>query len=85
MSDALGTPLLEALLDFVGSEQHHPAQPAALRPGRRDPILMLQHMVWHEGYHHGQIKLALKVAGRPLTDTRVGRGTWGIWMRKQNG
>ena len=24
------------------------------------PILMLQHMVWHEGYHHGQIKLALK-------------------------
>ena len=28
------------------------------------PILMLQHMVWHEGYHHGQIKLALKLAGR---------------------
>ena len=27
------------------------------------PILMLQHMIWHEGYHHGQIKLALKVAG----------------------
>ena len=24
------------------------------------PILMLQHMIWHEGYHHGQIKLALK-------------------------
>ena len=22
------------------------------------PILLLQHMVWHEGYHHGQIKLA---------------------------
>ena len=49
------------------------------------PILMLQHMVWHEGYHHGQIKLALKVAGRPLADKQVGRGTWGIWMRKQNG
>ena len=28
------------------------------------PILLLQHMVWHEGYHHGQMKLALKVAGR---------------------
>lgn len=49
------------------------------------PILMLQHMVWHEGYHHGQIKLALKLAGRTLTDKQVGRGTWGIWMRKQNG
>jgi uncharacterized damage-inducible protein DinB len=23
------------------------------------PILFLQHMIWHEGYHHGQIKLAL--------------------------
>ena len=49
------------------------------------PILMLQHMVWHEGYHHGQIKLALKVAGRSLPDKQVGRGTWGIWMRKENG
>jgi hypothetical protein len=32
------------------------------------PILLLQHMLWHEGYHHGQMKLALKLAGRPLTD-----------------
>jgi hypothetical protein len=23
------------------------------------PILLLQHMLWHEGYHHGQMKLAL--------------------------
>src|SRR5256885_2824878 len=30
------------------------------------PILLLQHMLWHEGYHHGQIKLALKASGRPL-------------------
>jgi uncharacterized damage-inducible protein DinB len=28
------------------------------------PILLLQHMLWHEGYHHGQMKLALKVADR---------------------
>jgi len=27
------------------------------------PILMLQHLIWHDGYHHGQIKLALKLAG----------------------
>ena len=25
------------------------------------PILLLQHMIWHEGYHHGQIKLVLQV------------------------
>lgn len=47
------------------------------------PILMLQHMLWHEGYHHGQIKLALKLAGRPMTDKELGPLTWGVWMRKK--
>ncbi len=47
------------------------------------PILFLQHMIWHEGYHHGQIKLALKLAGRPITDREAGPGTWGVWMRKK--
>ena len=28
------------------------------------PILLLRHMLCHEGYHHSQIKLALKLAGR---------------------
>lgn len=46
------------------------------------PILLLQHMLWHEGYHHGQIKLALKVAGRPLTNDEAGPVTWAVWMRK---
>jgi uncharacterized damage-inducible protein DinB len=47
------------------------------------PILLLQHMIWHEGYHHGQIKLALKLAGRPITNKEAGPLTWGIWMRKK--
>ncbi len=47
------------------------------------PILLLQHMLWHEGYHHGQIKLALKVAGLPLTDDEAGPVTWDVWMRKK--
>ena len=46
------------------------------------PILLLQHMLWHEGYHHGQMKLALKVAGRPLADEEAGPVTWDVWMRK---
>ncbi len=37
------------------------------------PILMLQHLIWHEGYHQGQIKLALKIAGRPSTMKRLAR------------
>ena len=47
------------------------------------PILLLQHMIWHEGYHHGQIKLALKATGNSLTDEEVGPVTWGVWMDKK--
>jgi uncharacterized damage-inducible protein DinB len=47
------------------------------------PILLLQHMIWHEGYHHGQIKLALKLAGRAMTNAEAGPLTWGVWMRKK--
>ena len=46
------------------------------------PLLMLQHMIWHEGYHHGQIKLALKAAGRPFDDEEIGQITWDVWMEK---
>jgi uncharacterized damage-inducible protein DinB len=49
------------------------------------PILMLQHMIWHEGYHHGQIKLALKAAGRPFDDEEIGPVTWDVWMEKSKG
>ena len=46
------------------------------------PILLLQHMIWHEGYHHGQIKLALKLAGHPITNKEAGPVTWRVWMNK---
>ena len=47
------------------------------------PILLLQHMIWHEGYHHGQIKLALTLAGLPMTDEEAGPVTWDVWMNKK--
>lgn len=46
------------------------------------PILLFQHMIWHEGYHHGQIKLALKIAGLALEDEVAGDVTWDVWMGK---
>ena len=46
------------------------------------PVLMLQHLIWHEGYHHGQIKLALKKAGLAISDEAASPGTWGVWMNK---
>ena len=49
------------------------------------PLLLLQHLIWHEGYHHGQIKLALQAAGTPLPDDVAGPVTWGVWMRRSQG
>jgi uncharacterized damage-inducible protein DinB len=46
------------------------------------PILFLQHMIWHEGYHHGQIKLALKLTGNTISDEKAGPLTWRVWMKK---
>jgi len=46
------------------------------------PILLLQHMIWHEGYHHGQIKLTLKLSGHPMSNEEAGPLTWRVWMNK---
>jgi uncharacterized damage-inducible protein DinB len=46
------------------------------------PLLYLQHMIWHEGYHHGQIKLALKASGQPFDDRKIGPLTWGVFLNK---
>ena len=48
------------------------------------PILFIQQMIWHEGYHHGQIKLTLKLRGYPLTDDVAGPISWRVWMQKRN-
>jgi uncharacterized damage-inducible protein DinB len=53
----------------------------AASPGYDHPILLLQHMIWHEGYHVGQMKLALKITGRPMTNKEAGAVTWSVWWR----
>ena len=47
------------------------------------PILLLQHMLWHEGYHVGQMKLALKLTGRAMSDREAGPVTWDLWRRQK--
>jgi uncharacterized damage-inducible protein DinB len=47
------------------------------------PILLIQLLIFHEGYHHGQIKLALKMADCPVTDDDAGPVTWDVWRRKK--
>lgn len=43
------------------------------------PVLLLQHMLWHEGYHVGQIKLALKAMGYVMSEEEEERAIWSVW------
>lgn len=47
------------------------------------PALLLELLLWHEGYHHGQIKLALKLTGLPLPDDVAGPLTWDVWRGRK--
>ena len=46
------------------------------------PLLLIQLLLWHEGYHHGQIKLALKLAGQPIGNDDAGPITWDVWRKR---
>lgn len=46
------------------------------------PMFAIQHLIWHEGYHHGQIKLALKLNGISIDDDVAGPASWDTLMDK---
>lgn len=46
------------------------------------PVHLIQFLIFHEGYHHGQIKLALKVSGSPMSDDVAGPVTWQCWRMR---
>ncbi len=46
------------------------------------PIQLLQFLIFHDGYHHGQIKLALKAAGSPIADEDAGPLIWDVWRAR---
>lgn len=48
------------------------------------PIHFISFLIFHEGYHHGQIKTALKVAGRPIPDEVAGPLTWDVWRSRSD-
>lgn len=48
------------------------------------PVHLLAFLIFHEGYHHGQIKLALKIAGTPLEDAVAGPLVWGLWRARRS-
>lgn len=55
-------------------------QPMQSEHARYDhPVLFLQHMLWHEGYHVGQIKLALKRMGYVMPEALEEQAIWSLW------
>jgi uncharacterized damage-inducible protein DinB len=47
--------------------------------GYDHPLLFLQHMVWHEGYHFGLLALVLRANGREPTEEWEEANVWGLW------
>ena len=47
--------------------------------GYDHPVMFLQHMVWHEGWHVGLIFLGLRLAGREPGEEWEEPNIWGLW------
>jgi uncharacterized damage-inducible protein DinB len=48
------------------------------------PMLFLNHMVWHEGWHVGEILLGLRQNGRGPTDKWEEKNLWELWRGPEN-
>lgn len=46
-------------------------------------VLLLQHMVWHEGWHTGQIFLALRLNGQEPPEEWEEPNVWGVWRTER--
>lgn len=47
--------------------------------GYDHPLLFLQHMVWHEGWHVGLLFLGLRLAGQEPAEEWEEENVWGVW------
>jgi uncharacterized damage-inducible protein DinB len=43
------------------------------------PVLYLQHMIWHEGWHFALITLAMRLAGHEPPEEWEDANVWGVW------
>lgn len=48
-----------------------------------NPVLFIQHMVWHEGWHIGLIFLALRLAGQEIPEEWEETKVWGEWRTEE--
>ncbi|MEQ1821097.1 MAG: DinB family protein [Fimbriimonadaceae bacterium] len=48
-----------------------------------NPVLLLQHMVWHDGWHVGLIFLALRLNGQEPPEEWEEPKVWGLWRTEK--
>lgn len=93
LETAFDKPWQSAIQDLDAIRAHLKASAQAVRDAVKDhlekgtekvgaydhPVLFLQHMVWHEGWHIGLIFLGLRLAGKEPTDEWEEENVWGQW------
>jgi len=47
------------------------------------PVQLVLFLIFHEAYHHGQIKLALKAVGATVSEDVIGTGVWDVWRARR--
>lgn len=48
-----------------------------------NPVLLLQHMVWHDGWHVGLIFLGLRLNGQEPPEEWDEPNVWGLWRTER--
>ena len=51
--------------------------------GYDHPVLFLQHMIWHEGWHVGLLFLGLRLAGQEPSEEWEETHVWGEWRTEE--
>ena len=54
-------------------------QTGAVMKGYDHPVMFLQHMVWHEGWHVGLLMLGLRLGGQEPTEEWEEANIWNEW------
>lgn len=75
---ASGMAVREAVRERLGPD----LQPSG---AYENPVLFLQHMVWHEGWHVGLLFLGLRLAGQDPTEEWSEAHVWGEWRTEELG
>jgi len=70
--------------EAIGAAMRELLASGAEKAGPYDhPVLFLQHMIWHEGWHVGLIMLGLRLAGQEPPEEWEEAHVWGEWRTEE--